>query len=165
MARRYDVRFEPFTPPAARFLMERTGIDFSRANFANEDLWFCASIWRDHAPVVAIAFEFKTPFDAFATVAVDDPRALSRRFLTAIFKAVFYSAARITVLVPPDNDAALGQLWRMGFRQEGFLRRGYDGERDAALYGLIPEECPYLLGAPFVLRTVKPTHEMHQGVQ
>ncbi len=53
--RRYRVSFEPFTPVTAMFLMERTGIDFSKVDFTGDE-WFCATVFRELSPVIAMAF-------------------------------------------------------------------------------------------------------------
>jgi hypothetical protein len=151
---------------AREMLSAAIGMDYSQVDFSNDEFWFCCTIyngmWR---PVVVIAFEFKTDFDPHASVAVTDPRGLTRQVLTTIFQTVFSRADRITALIEPSNTRALGQIWRFGFKPEGLLRRGLDGKKDAAVFGLLPEECPYLRGSPFTIRVVRPTHQAHMGVQ
>lgn len=166
MARKFTVSFAPLRTDAASFLSWTTGLDFYDADFSDDDIWFCTTVFDDDDnPVVVIVFEFKTPFDAHFTLAVSNPRALSRRMITAIYRAVFTKAARITALVDPDNFRALRQVQRMGFVQEGYLRRGIDGTRDGVLFGLLPEQCPYLLGQPFVFKQVRPTHDAAERMQ
>jgi hypothetical protein len=165
MRHRYLVDFKPLQPEAVTFLSWATDIDFMTTNFTNEDLWFCCSVYDHEMPVIVIVFEFKSPFEATGTVAVADPRGLSRQLLTALYRAVFQKAARITVNIRPDNEIAIRQIWRMGFKPEGYLRRGYDGVHDAALWGLLPEDCPYLMGRPFRYRVVQETHGLVQRMQ
>jgi hypothetical protein len=161
----HTVSFDPLTHAAEVFLSWATDIDFSAADFTNEDAWLCCTILDDGAPVVVIVFEFKNAFDAHVTVACADPSGLTRQLLTAIFRGVFHRAARITASISPDNGLALRQIGRFGFRPEGFLRRGYDGKRDAVVWGLLPEDCPYLWGTPFRIRSVTATHEPAQRMQ
>ena len=161
----YHVTFEPLRDDARAFLSATTGIPFDGVDFTREHEWFCCTVYDPLKPVIVIVFEFKSPFDAFATVAVSDQRGLSRHLLTSLFKAVFTRATRITALVSPGNRNALRQVGRMGFRQEGYQRRAYDGVNDAVVFGLLPEECPYLLGGPFRFRTVTVTHETVQRIQ
>jgi hypothetical protein len=165
MKKRYTVSFRPLRNAEKGFLSWTTGIDFMATDFSNETYWFCCSVRDGAVPVIVIVFEFKSPFDAQGTVAVADPRGLSRQLLTILFRAVFQRAARVTVLIDPGNDRAISQIWRMGFKPEGYLRRGYDGRRDAALWGLLPEDCPYLRGVPFRYRVIRETHGLVERMQ
>jgi len=56
-------------------------------------------------------------------------------------------------------------VWRMGFKPEGYLRRGYDHHQDARVWGLLPEDCPYLRGTPFRFRVVQQTHDTVERMQ
>ena len=167
MARkRYRVSFEPLTREPKLFLSWVTDTPgFMQTDFANEEFWFCCTVYDGDAPVIVIIFEFKMPHDAHFTLAVLDPRGLSRQLITALYRTVFQRAARVTALIEPDNTVAMSQVWRMGFKPEGYLRRGYDGVHDACVYGLLPEECPYLDGRPFRYRLVQPTHEEARRMQ
>ena len=160
----YRVTFEPLGKPEKMMLLDRLGLDFSGIDFAN-DSWLSCTVYGPKGVAVIIVFEMKSDFEAYATVLVDDPKGLSRKLLTATFRTIFDYVKRVTVHITPDNRAALGQIWRMGFRYEGYKRRGYDGVRDAVIFGLLPEECPYLLDQPFKMRRVKVTHEQPLGVQ
>jgi hypothetical protein len=163
--KRYRVSFKPLKPEAVAFLSWATDIDFTGADFRNEDIWFCTSVYDGRVPIIVIVFEFKCPFDPHFTLAVADPRGLSRQLITTIYRSVFHRAARITANIRPDNEVAIRQVWRMGFKPEGYSRRGYDGVHDASVWGLLPEECPYLRGEPFRYRWVQPTHEQAQRMQ
>lgn len=163
--KRYHVDFKPLRPEAIAFLSWATEIDFSGTDFSDEAVWFCISVTDVKTPVIVIVFEFVSPFDAHGTVAVSDPHGLSRQLLTAIYRAVFQKAARITINIQPDNVLAIQQVWRMGFKPEGYLRRGYDGVHDACVYGLLPEDCPYLTGRPFRYRVIQATHGLVERMQ
>jgi hypothetical protein len=160
----YHVDFSPLGDREKLLVLECLGLDFTSVEFGN-DRWLSCVVHGPKGVAVVIIYEFKTPFDAWATVLVQDPKGLSRKLLTTMFRAVFSSAARITVHIAPDNQLALQQVWRMGFRYEGYSRRGYDGRRDAVVFGLLPEDCPYLGDEPFRMRLVTPTHQQPMGVQ
>lgn len=159
------VSFQPLRTDAIVALSYATGLNYDGAEFSNERDWFCCTV-RNEFDMVAlvIVFEFKSWCDAHVTTALFDRRALTRRLLTTVIKAVFTRAARITALVDPNNQAAINQVWRMGFRHEGFMRRALDGRRDAMLFGLIPEDCPYLSGTPFRIIQAVQTHPQQPGM-
>ena len=150
---------------ARRFLMRMTGIDFLGIDFTDEREWFCVTVDDiDDGVIAVLVFEFKSTFDPFMTVAISHQRGLSRKLITAIARAVFSRAARISALIRTDDRVSASILDRIGFIAEGYVRRGYDGRKDAILYGLMPEECPYLAGRPR-MRPIQPTHETAQGLQ
>ena len=163
--KRYTVSFEPLRHDAQVFLSWATDIDFEDAYFEDDSLWLCCTVRDDGAPVIVIVFEMKNKWDANVTVACVDPRGLTRQLLTAIFRGVFHRASRITAMIQPGNRLAMKQIGRFGFRPEGYVRRGYDGTNDAVLWGLLPEDCPYLWGTPFRIRSVRVTHEPAQRMQ
>jgi len=165
MRKKYKVSFDPLNPAAKAFLWEHTGIDFSDADFNDGTVWFCCTVSRNQWPVTVIVFELKSPHDAHFTLAVADARGLSRQLITAIYRTVFSRAARITALIDPANQKAIDAVWRMGFKPEGYLRLGYDGKRDAHLWGLLPEDCPYLAGTPFRYRVLQATHQSAERLQ
>ena len=47
------------------------------------------------------------PHDAHFTLAISDPRGLSRQLITALYRTVFQRAARVTALIEPDNHTAI----------------------------------------------------------
>jgi len=158
--------FHPLQEDAVRALSMATGVDFSTTEFSDEKTWFCCTVRDDKGAVaLVIAFEFKSWCEAYVTTAMFNRKALSRKLLTTVISTVFRRAARITAEIDPDNTAALDQVWRMGFIYEGFKRRAIEGQRDAALFGLLPEDCPYLDGKPFRIHFERtPIHPEHPGV-
>jgi hypothetical protein len=161
------VSFAPLQQDAIAALSAATGVDFSTTEFSDDTTWLCVTV-RDAAGKVAlvIVLEMKSWCDAYVTTALFDARALTRRLLTAVIWTVFKRAARITAEIDPGNQAALNQVVRMGFRYEGYKRRAIEGKRDAVVFGLLPEDCPYLAGKPFrwVVATPLAIHPEHPGV-
>lgn len=138
--------FAPFEPDAVRYLIERTGIDYSGTDFTRPD-WLCVTA-REKGKVVGVCcFEFRLWFDAYFTIAIDDRRAVSRRVMRAMFEAVFSQAKRVTTEQPPDARLqALAK--RMGFEIEGYKRLAIEGRWDAFQLGMTADTCRYLRRAP-----------------
>ena len=138
------ISFAPLEPDAVAFLSEHTGLDFSIADFT-EPRWFCVTARRADGVLQMVGVgEFKQWFNCHLTMAVEDNTCVSPRMLMSVFTAIFSQARRITILVPPDNERSLRQVEMLGFVYEGFLRRGFDGSRDALLFGMLPEDSVWL---------------------
>jgi len=138
------ISFSPLEPDAARFLSERNGHDFTIADFS-DPRWFCATARKPDGTLQAVLVgEFKQWWNCHLSMAVDDITCISPRLMMTIFATVFSQARRVTVSVPPDNQRSLKQLHLLGFVYEGFLRRGFDGTRDALIFGMLPEDCVWL---------------------
>jgi len=66
--------------------------------------------------------------------------------LRAVFEYVFnqLGCVRCTSITKITNKKARAFLEGMGFQLEGKLRLGYDGKKDALIYGLLASECKYI---------------------
>lgn len=136
--------FAPFDDDARYFLMSATGVDYRHTNFAGPD-WLCVSCRDDSGKLMGLcAFEFKTWFDAFFSIAIRDPRCITLRVMRSMFRAVFSQAVRVTAEIDPGNAAAIHQARRMGFEPEGYKRFAIEGRRDAVLFGMTADTCRYL---------------------
>lgn len=134
-------------PDFVQFMLQRINLDLRHQPLEGPN-WFCVTV-RDQITgrvAAGLACEFKTWFDVSFSAAIDDPDAITRRLLKGIFTALFTKARRITALVDPENHHAEDVVNRLGFTYEGFVRRGLDGDHDALLYGMLPEECIFLPG-------------------
>lgn len=151
--------FAPLRPDAVRYLIERTGIDYTRTDFSRPD-WFCFTA-REHGKVIGVGvFEFRLWFDAYFTIALDTPRAVTRRALRAAFTAVFSQAKRITTEQPVDPRLQ-SLAKRMGFVIEGYKRLAIEGRWDALQLGMTADTCRYLRRAPRGSQAA--TNEDHDG--
>lgn len=146
------------------FMRDRLDLDLRGQNLDGPN-WFCVTVREQVGGnvVAALACEFKTPFDVSFSAAIDDPDAITKRLLRGIFTALFAKARRITALVDPENGHAENVMTRLGFVYEGFLRRGLDGERDALLYGMLPEDCKFLPGVRAALNGGRPDGQPAQS--
>lgn len=131
-----------------KFLYDRIGLDL-RGQHLDGLRWmtFMAEDRLTGRVVAALVCEFTTPFEAHFSIAVDQPACITRTVLRRVFQTIFTRAARITARIEATDDDAEDKVKRMGFVYEGFLRRGYDGYRDALIYGMLMEDCKYLPGA------------------
>lgn len=70
-----------------------------------------------------------------------------RRFIRAVFSYPFLQLEkrRVTIITSEHNDRMLQQATRLGFTQEGRLR-GWYGDDDGILFGMLREECAWLKG-------------------
>lgn len=80
--------------------------------------------------------------DLYWTIYTTDKRWCSRRTLKAVFGLAFdlWRVKRISLLVSTDNRACLNLVKKLGFRQEGLLRRYRDDGTDCFLMGMLKEE-------------------------
>jgi hypothetical protein len=138
--------FAPLEPDAVDYLSRHTGVDYHYGTFEPPN-WLCVSCRDDEGRLMGLCvFEFKTWFDAQFSIAVTDPRCITRRVMRAMFTAVFSQAVRVTAYVDVENRRALRQMKTLGFVYEGFCRRGINGVRDAYTFGMLREDCRYLPG-------------------
>jgi hypothetical protein len=147
---RFAIEFPSPPPPDAINFLERA----TRVPFAYLDMrdWFCCTARvrygdEQYWPVVGVLLcEPRNHFDWHFSCAIADQRIMSKRLLKTIFKTLFTRAFRVTAMVEPTNEKAWRQLRRMGFVYEGYCRRGIEGTRDALVFGMLPEDCPFLPG-------------------
>ena len=76
------------------------------------------------------------------SMASSTPRWCTRRTLNALLGYPFKQlhVARITACTSDTNTALRSLVGRLGFRLEGTVRRGLDGQRDLLIFGLLREE-------------------------
>lgn len=67
---------------------------------------------------------------------------IDRRLLQAIGDYAFgvLGCVRMTARTRWNNHAAVSLLLRLGFKEEGRIRRGWNGVDDVLIFGLLPEE-------------------------
>jgi hypothetical protein len=125
----------PLTPDAILFLEQETNVPFHHLDMRE---WLCVTAWNDHGAVVGVlTMEPRNWFDWHMSCAIADQRLMNRKLLRAIFRATFSRAKRITALVEPNNERVLAQTKRLG-------RRIIEGTRDAYMFAMLAEDCPWL---------------------
>lgn len=97
------------------------------------------------------------PHDVCMTIVSTTPRWASRRAIGAFFRYPFIDLEmrRVTAAVASDNAPSLKMMDQLGFKAEGVIRHGYDGFRDAVVFGMLREECRWLdaPGMPAIIKT------------
>lgn len=86
--------------------------------------------------------------DLEISIASDGERKwLNRRFLKAVFGYPFrmLQLRRVTGIVEEDNIKALDMDRRLGFVEEGRLRKWF-GDKDGIVFGMLADECKWLKG-------------------
>lgn len=95
--------------------------------------------------VGAVVFDGFTPFDVCIHIALDDPKAVNRRTLRAVFAYPFYQLRlrRVTALIGETNSRSIQFVTKIGFWLEGRKRQAL-GDEDELIYGLTREACRFL---------------------
>jgi RimJ/RimL family protein N-acetyltransferase len=84
--------------------------------------------------------------DCEISTATETPLAWRPNVCKAIFQYIFVQlgCVRCTSITTKSNKKARGFLEALGFVLEGNVRLGYDGRKDALIYGLLKGECRFL---------------------
>jgi RimJ/RimL family protein N-acetyltransferase len=85
-------------------------------------------------------------FDIEVSVAFDHPGWCTRAILRDLFTYPFVQmgCARMTGIVARSNKPSRRLLKGLGFKEEGVIELGWDGARDAIVYGLRRDRCRWL---------------------
>ena len=88
-----------------------------------------------------------TGFDAELTVYVSKMYLMRIQDLKRLFHWFFddMGLVRMTARIAPDNERSINIAKKLGFQQEGIIRKGLDGKRDVILFGLLREDCKLLV--------------------
>lgn len=108
----------------------------------------CIGLGVDKGGVIAagVVIELKTSFDAHVTVFSVRPDVWTRQTVEEVFAYLFdhLGVARITCLSSKKNKRSRKTIEGLGFRHEGTLKKGLDGNRDAIVYGMTREQCRWI---------------------
>ncbi len=91
-----------------------------------------------------------------ASIATDSPRWCTRSVLRGIFSYPFgqLGCTRVTAITEVMNHPAREFLCRLGFQEEGVLRKWFPGPRDAVIFGMLAEECRWFQTGEHMARVV-----------
>ena len=84
--------------------------------------------------------------DCELSTAAETAMAFRPHVFRAVFTYIFeqLGCRRCTCIVRKNNKRGRALVEATGFTLEGNLRKGFDGVRDALIYGLLKEECRFL---------------------
>lgn len=124
----------------ARWIGERVGI---------EDFGLCTTmgfVGKDGSLLGACLFNNYRHPNIEATIATVSPRWCSRSILRGIFSYPFLQlgCTRVTAITEVMNQPARAFLCRLGFQEEGILRKAFPSAIDAVVYGMLAEECRWI---------------------
>lgn len=129
------------TEMVGRYVTEKTGLVlvpgmYQAFMIVNDDQDFVAGV---------VVTNFRNT-DCEISCASESPAAWRPSVCRAIFKYVFeqLGCVRCTSITTKGNRKARSFLQSLGFELEGNVRLGYDGRRDALIYGLLRSECRFL---------------------
>lgn len=129
------------TEMVGQYITEQTGMELTPG------MYQAFMIVNDSKDFVAgVVFSNFRKTDVEVSCASETPAAWRPEVCRAIFKYVFdqLGCVRCTSITVKGNRKARGFLEGLGFQLEGNVRLGYDGRRDALIYGLLRSECRFL---------------------
>lgn len=102
----------------------------------NDSGEFCAGV---------VISEFRG-YDCQLSCASETPMAWIEEVVGGVFEYVYHQlgCVRCTAMTKKSNKRCRAFLEHLGFTLEGRVRLGYDGIKDALIYGLLASECRYL---------------------
>lgn len=102
--------------------------------------------------IAGVVYHDYRRFSIQISMASDTPRWCSRKTLRILLGYPFLqlNVARITACTAKNNNRLRSLVTRLGFKLEGTIRRGFDGNHDLLVYGLLKEEA-----AKWINREVK----------
>ena len=120
------------------------------AEWVKERVKYSGNGWKDYTAigvmdkevmVAGVVYHDYHGHSIQMSIATETPKWASRRIIGLLFDYPFrqLGCVRVTALTSPDNHASRNMLWRLGFKREGRVRKGY-GTTDTLIYGLLREE-------------------------
>ena len=102
---------------------------------------------KDGELIAGVVLSQYTGFDVWLSGAATKRDWLSRRLIVDLADFVFndLKCVRMTAVCKKQNKHARQMLVRLGFREEGTLKKGYDGINDAVFYGMLGDDSKWLL--------------------
>lgn len=130
-----------YTEIVGQYIMDKTGMELTPG------MYQAFMVINDNKDFVAgvVVTNFRRT-DCEMSGASETPAAWRPHVCRAIFSYIFeqLGCVRVTSITTKGNKKARAFLESLGFQLEGNVRLGYDGRRDALIYGLLKAECRYL---------------------
>lgn len=108
--------------------------------------------------VGGVGIRLLNAFDGSISVYMMGGGTFTRPMLRDLFRRAFYDIGlvRLSCTVAKNNKRSRRLVERVGFRLEGTKRQGYDGARDACLYGMLFSECKWIGERDGFARSTRP---------
>lgn len=125
--------------------------DWVRKGFGYENGWPGACLtfgfyYKGQLVGALVFHNLREHRDVWWTLYTVDKHWCTRRVLRKMFTMAFniMGCQRISILVSKSNQQSLSVVKRMGFKEEGMLRRYRDNGEDCYILGMLKEECPWI---------------------
>lgn len=127
----------------AEYMRQRTGAVFTHGEFQAFAFMSDSGVFQGGA-----VLNNYRGHDVEISTAAETPMAYRHKVIGAVFQYAFVQlkCVRMTAITTKKNARARAFLESLGFELEGKVRRGYDGRRDALIYGLMAQDCRFLGG-------------------
>jgi hypothetical protein len=81
-----------------------------------------------------------------ASIAINDTKVLTKSIIKALFHTAFIKIGvdRITCMIEHDNYKSNSLTRRLGFIQEGVMRKASFNKKDLVVYGMLKGECKWI---------------------
>ena len=101
-----------------------------------------------NTPIAGVVYHDYRRFTIQMSMASLSPHWCNRRTLRALLGYPFHQlmVARITAYTGKHNKALRSLVERLGFQLEGRIRGGFDGRKDALVYGMLRKEAERWIG-------------------
>ena len=102
---------------------------------------------EDGGYIAGCLYSEHTGHNVYMHFASDSPKCATKRTFGAWFSYPFIQLGckRVTALIAKPNKKSRAFVERAGFKLEGVARKGFDGIRDACIYGMLFSECRYIM--------------------
>lgn len=123
----------------ARWVGERLGI-------ASFDPCTAIGVCNEDGLIAGVVYNGYREVNIEMTIASSSPRWCMRGILAGLFWYPFeqLGLARVTAIAERSNQPVRAFLGRLGFREEGVMRRAFRNGNDAVIYGMLREECRWI---------------------
>lgn len=130
------------------YMHEKTGIEFDPSTVQGFAVVSDTGEFSAAVLVSNIRYSGDKPIDCEISCAAETSIAWKPNVCAAVFNYVFgqLGCVRCTSVVMKKNLKSRQFLEALNFQLEGRLRKAYDGQKDALLYGLLAEDCSYFKG-------------------
>jgi hypothetical protein len=135
-------------PLLCAYMLEKTGVEFDPRTvqgFAvmSDEGKFSAAVLVSNVRCIG-----NEAVDCEISCATETSVSWSPEVCTTVFTYVFaqLGCKRCTSITRKNNTKSRKFLEALNFQLEGCIRKGYDGQKDALVYGLLAEDCEFVRG-------------------
>lgn len=135
-------------PLLCAYMSDKIGIEFEPNKVQGFAIMSDQNVFIAGVVVSNVRYSGDKAVDCEISCASESATAWRPEVCKAIFQYIFgqLGCVRCTSIVKKNNHKSRKFLEALNFQLEGNVRKGYDGQKDALLYGLLAEECQFYGG-------------------